>query len=68
MTNDEHIELLKLLLKHKGKVMISSYESDLYNNFLKYWKKEYKNTTAENSIKRTEVIYMNYDLKKQMEV
>lgn len=68
MTNDEHIELLKLLLKHKGKVMISSYENDLYNNFLPYWKKEYKNTTAENSIKRTEVIYMNYDLKKQMEV
>lgn len=68
MTNDEHIKLLKLLLKHKGKVMISSYENDLYNNFLTYWKKEYKNTTAENSIKRTEVIYMNYDLKKQMEV
>jgi hypothetical protein len=68
MANDEHIKLLKLLLKHKGKVMISSYENDLYNNFLKYWKKEYKNTTAENSIKRTEVIYMNYDLKKQIEV
>lgn len=68
MTNDEHIKLLKLLLKHKGKVMISSYENELYDNFLKYWKKEYKNTTAENSIKRTEVIYMNYDLKKQMEV
>ena len=42
--------------------MISSYENELYNEFLKAWRKEYKNTTAENSIKRTEVIYMNYEL------
>lgn len=61
MSNEKHMKLLELLKNHKGKVMISSYENDLYNNFLKYWKKEYKNTTAENSIKRTEVIYMNYE-------
>lgn len=63
MTDNEHMKLLNVLKNHKGKVMISSYENELYNNLLKGWKKEYKNTTAENSIKRTEVIYMNYNLK-----
>ena len=60
MTDDQHIKLLEALKKHKGKVMISSYENDLYDNHLVGWRKEFKVTTAENSLKRTEVIYMNY--------
>ena len=62
MTDLEHIELLKTLKNHKGKVMISSYENNLYDNYLIGWRKEFKNTIAEGSIKRTEVIYMNYNL------
>ena len=60
MTEEEHIKLLDSLKEHKGKVMISSYENELYNEMLKEWKKTIKHTTAENSVKRTEVIYMNY--------
>lgn len=60
MTEEEHIKLLDSLKEHKGKVMISSYENDLYNEMLKEWKKAIKHTTSENSVKRTEVIYMNY--------
>lgn len=60
MTEEEHVRLLNSLKKHKGKVMISSYENELYNEMLKEWKKTIKHTTAENSVKRTEVIYMNY--------
>lgn len=62
MTDLEHIALLNVLKSHKGKVMISSYENDLYNYHLAGWRKEFKKTTAECSIKRTEVIYMNYKL------
>lgn len=62
MSNEKHMKLLELLKNHKGKVMISSYENELYNKILKGWKKEYKNTTAENSVRRKEVIYMNYSI------
>lgn len=69
MTDLEHIELLKTLKNHKGKVMISSYENNLYDNYLIGWRKEFKNTTAEGSIKRTEVIYMNYkNTKEQLNI
>lgn len=61
MSDEEHIKLLNLLKNHKGKVMVSSYENGLYDEILKDWRKEFKNTTAEKSVKRVEVIYMNYD-------
>ena len=56
----EHIKLLNALKTHKGKVMVSSYENALYDENLKNWRKEKKATTAENSVQRVEVIYMNY--------
>ena len=62
MSNEKHMKLLELLKNHKGKVMISSYENELYNKILKGWKKEYKNTTVENSVRRKEVIYINYSI------
>ena len=60
MTEEEHVKLLDSLKAHKGKVMISSYENELYNKMLKGWRKAIKHTIAENSVNRTEVIYMNY--------
>jgi len=66
MTDEQHIELLELLIKHPGKVMISGYENDLYNDTLKGWEKAYKNTTAEQGLQRQEVIWMNYETEKQI--
>lgn len=68
MSNSEHIELLKIIKNFKGKVMISSYENDLYDSMLKGWRKEIKNTIAENRAKRTEVIYMNYFYEEQLKM
>ena len=68
MSEEEHIALLEALLQFKGKVMISSYENELYDNLLKGWIKAHKNTTAESSIKRTETVYMNYKLNIQTEL
>ncbi|MCI7130369.1 MAG: DNA adenine methylase [Lachnospiraceae bacterium] len=61
MTFEDHIELLDVLKTHPGAVMISGYDNDLYNKCLSGWRKAYKDTNAECGIKRTEVLWMNYD-------
>lgn len=60
MDRDGHEELLKSAVKHPGKIMISGYDNDLYNAYLKGWCKAYKDTTAECGLKRQEVLWMNY--------
>lgn len=37
MTETEHIEMLQLLAKHPGPVVLSGYENDLYNSYLADW-------------------------------
>lgn len=61
MNSNQHIELLHLLRNHPGKVMISGYENDLYDAMLNDWQKAVKETCAEHGLKRTEVLWMNYD-------
>lgn len=60
MTDNDHIELLETAKKHLGKVIISGYESDLYNNILQGWKIEKKASVTEAGNNATEVIWMNY--------
>lgn len=62
MTDADHKELLETLLDHQGKVLISGYDNYLYNRMLAGWKKAYKNTQAENGLKRTEILWMNYEI------
>lgn len=67
MSDQDHEELLELLAGHTGKVLLSGYDSDLYNNMLGGWNKVQKNTRAEGGQKRTETLWMNYDIEeKQM--
>ena len=67
MTDEQHIELLKKLLRFRGKVMISGYDNELYNQILVGWNKAQTNAIAECSVKRTETIWMNYEHEKQLE-
>ena len=60
MTDEQHVELLRVVKESSCKIMISAYENELYNEQLKGWRKEHKSTTAECSRKRTETLYMNY--------
>lgn len=60
MQDEEHVELLKLLIEHPGKIMISGYDNELYNDMLDGWRKESIKTQAENGLKRVEIIWMNY--------
>lgn len=66
MADTDHEELLKESLQNKAKIMISGYESDMYNEYLKDWKKVYFNSCAENGKPRTEVIWMNYEVEQQL--
>ena len=66
MTNQEHVELLEALLKNPGKVLLSGYDSELYNAMLSGWNKVSKDTQVENGLKRTEVLWMNYQPQMRM--
>lgn len=61
MTEEQHIELLETLLQHRGPVIISGYQNDLYDDFLVKWGKNKQSSCAEYGKPRTEVIWMNYD-------
>lgn len=60
MTDDDHVELLETLRAIKAKVMISGYESDLYNSILEGWNKEYFRSNNEYGTSSTEIVWMNY--------
>lgn len=67
MTEDkQHIELLNILKKHLGPVIISGYDNELYQDILKDWNRLYIETNAEQGKKRTEVLWFNYQLPSQI--
>lgn len=66
MSDAEHIELLETLLEHKGKVILSGYDNDIYNDYLKGWTKAKIKANAQGGGKRTEILWMNFDIRKQM--
>lgn len=59
MTEIDHIELLETLLQHSGPVLISGYQSNLYNDILKGWHSETIPALAEYGKKREEVLWIN---------
>lgn len=66
MDDGEHEELLKVLVKHPGKILLSGYENEMYDDYLSGWTKAHKNTTAENGLARTETLWMNYEPARQL--
>jgi DNA adenine methylase len=61
MTDEDHIDLLKLILQFPGKVIISGYENDLYDRYLDEWHKEsIKGYAQYHGADRKEVLWMNY--------
>lgn len=59
MTDADHKELLGILKKHKGPVMLSGYANELYDRELKSWRRETKKAIAELGKERTEILWVN---------
>lgn len=63
LSEEEHIELLEVLLQHPGPVVISGYESELYKEMLENrgWTKKSIRSNDQSGASRQEVIWLNYD-------
>lgn len=66
MTDADHEELLKLILQSPARIMISGYESDMYNDYLHEWKKMQFSSCTEHGKSRTEIVWMNYQQNYQL--
>lgn len=55
----QHLELLELCRKHKGPLIISGYENDLYNTELPGWDKNSMCVATNNGGSAREVIWLN---------
>lgn len=56
---EQHENLLKTLLKHSGPVVLSGYDSNLYNDLLIGWEKYEFEALAEQGKLRKEIIWVN---------
>jgi site-specific DNA-adenine methylase len=56
---EDHIRLLKLITSINAMVMISGYDSDLYNTYLWHWNKRIFNTSVHGK-QGTEIVWFNY--------
>ena len=66
MDDYEHEDLLKEIISHPGRILISGYDNEMYNDYLHNWHKAYKTTVAEAGQKRTEILWMNYPMEQQI--
>lgn len=60
MTADQHASLLGFLRTLQGKVVVSGYPSDLYDNALQGWRRVHRKALADGARARTEVLWMNW--------
>ena len=61
MDDRQQEELLDVLLDHEGPVLLSGYDSRLYNDRLRGWiRQEMESRSQVNSIKK-EILWMNFD-------
>ena len=67
MTDQDHEELLSVLKVHKGPVLISGYQSELYGRALVGWHRETAVTTDQLSRRRNEVLWMNFEPEQRQE-
>lgn len=67
MTDEkDHTELLEVLKCHKGPVLLSGYDSELYKDMLRDWNFTEFETKAEQGKKRVEIIWTNFSQNKQI--
>lgn len=60
MDDAEHEQLLTVLLEHKGPVLLSGYDNELYKKYLKEWHREETISRSQSGGKRQEILWMNF--------
>ncbi len=68
MDDEEQNILLDVLLAHKGPVVLSGYDNQLYNDRLRGWHKEKTVCYSQVCSKKREVLWMNFEPVKQLEL
>lgn len=63
-----HIELLEVAKRHKGQVLISGYDSEIYNDMLKSWNREEITCYSQANSKKREILWMNFTPMCQMRI
>ena len=61
MDDQAQNELLDVLLDHKGPVLLSGYDNDLYNDRLSGWRREETTCYSQVCSKKREVLCMNFE-------
>lgn len=61
MSDSDHEELLDTSIHSKAKIMLSGYDCELYEKYLKDWRKIQIPARAQNSLPRTETLWMNFE-------
>jgi Site-specific DNA methylase len=59
MTDEDHIELARILHGLKGMIVLSGYPSALYDQLYADWRKILKSTTVQNGKGRVECLYLS---------
>ena len=67
MSDEDHEELLEVLMDHKGPVLISGYDSPLYHDRLREWHREEAVSYSQSITRKTEVLWMNFEPEGQQE-
>lgn len=62
LSDEYHVKLLQLIKRSKSKIVISSYDNDLYNDMLEDWDTAERETFAQMGLKRVEKIWANFKL------
>lgn len=61
-SDDKHMELLTALKQNNSKIVLSGYDSVMYNAMLTGWNSTSKDTTVQMGLKRTEKLWFNFDV------
>lgn len=60
MTIEQHLEILSIITTLPAAILISGYESDMYNTMLQGWRKEHFNAVDRRGNVRVETVWLNY--------
>lgn len=68
MNEQKHIDLLHALKDSSSMIVVSGYDSELYNRELSGWNTDTIETTAQFGFHRTEKIWANFDFDRQIKL